>query len=306
MKNQFNNKIRQMYSAKRFLPACLFILFVIICYNCIACAEIDISNCTEEELISLRKQIDEKLAIMHSSKYDFDGAIQGTLIYNENDCILSIASIDQNGCKILIENHSDKDYEFSVNSLAINGIMTKCDYSLGGVKIPAKKKGYMEFKFSDREINYLPQKPYNNISLNIYAYLDYIMDFQTGSMNIVINPTVHENVLQMGANIYKSNGFSISDTKYDDNSITIAVVNHNTQALWIKAINASVNGWAIDLGKTTQAIAILPNCQAFFDISFNKVKKEGNFTTVTDLDFSLEIYGSNYTTRKTEVFTFNK
>lgn len=285
-------------------------LVAVLFCGCTALAEVDISGLSEDELYSLREQIDARLADLHTSSSDVSVTANGGIIYEGNGCILSVASIDQNSCKILVENNSDKDYGICVHSLAINGVMTNCNPYLGRVDVPAGKKGFISFEFSDWLIEYKPDKPYNNLSMILWAYdnAQSFKDFETDVLTISIDPSVQTNTLSMGADVIEDSGLSFSAISFTDNAITIAVVNNNSYYVDFDLTNTSVNGWAMDTGISVYDVALFPGCQAVFDVSFNDVKSEGGFSTVSEFEFSLKARpnGSYYDETITDKIVFRK
>lgn len=212
------------------------------------------------------------------------------IIYEGNGCIFSIQEINQDMCKILVENNSSKDYGVCVHSLAINGIMTDCNIYLGRVDIPAGKKGFVTFEFSSKSIAYKPEAPYNNISILFWAYDNArrTKDFETDVITIGIDTSV-ENSFAMGAEIVEESGFSISALDYSDDAITVSIINNNDYYVDFDLENTSVNGWAMDTGNAYYSTTLFSDCQAILNIPFDKIKQEGDISEVEEFEFSLRL-----------------
>ena len=60
-----------------------------------------------------------------TTKKEEKPSIKETLIYDANNVLIYISSLEDNIIKFYIENNSDKNYSFTAHSFAINGIMAR-------------------------------------------------------------------------------------------------------------------------------------------------------------------------------------
>lgn len=291
----------------------IMLVCAILLVGALACAEtaIDLGSMSEEELLALRAEIDERLSEMHSDSVQVEGSSVGDVLYSDHDCRLTLTEIDQRGCKVLIENNSDKNYAFFAYALAINGVMTDCGHFLGYIDISSGKKAYVTIDFYDRSIKYRPETPFNNIHLMFWACDNENAGtyFETEILPVVIDPNVPENSFEMGAVVAEACGLSISPISITDDSITLAVLNNNPYYVDFDLAEASVNGWAFNARTSVFDVRVFPGCQAIAVVNIDEdFRKECSIESVDTFEFKLGIWeaGDYSNERMTPAITFDK
>ena len=246
---------------------------------------------------------------MHTVSSSVSGSATGNIIYEGHDCILTLVSIDQETCKIQIENNSSKDYAFSIHSFAANGIMTDFNLYEGYTDVPSEKKGLYNLTFSDFLEDYKGSEPISNISMLIWVYDNAVSykDFETNLITINIDPTVESNTLLMGADVIEDSGLSFSAISFTDDAITIAVINNNSYYVNFDLESTSVNGWALDTGISVYDVDLFPGCQSIFEVSFEDLKEQAGLSEITDFEFALDVSkADSYDKELTGKITFAK
>ena len=216
---------------------------------------------------------------------------EASIIYDENNCVITLKEGDNKTLTFEIENNSTKDYGFNVHSLAVNGIMTDCNIYTMDTDVPAGKKASAKLNISEYAKEFSDVE-YADMILWAYDNAKRFKDFETGIIHIETNKYAGTDFTKKYEQEQEVNGLTVSLGKIENDKLIIYVKNNNDSYVEIDMENLSFNGWAYDISYEfdIKGIEIYPGCQAKLELDIDgEFLDESEISEISDCEFSLDI-----------------
>ncbi len=154
-----------------------------------------------------------------------------------------------NTLDFIIENSSQDDYNITVHSWDVNGIMGGGDQYGGGVDVAAGKKARCSIDIENSLLDFADIDNISDINVIFWAYKDYFKEWSTELITIKTNLYNESDKVNVESEPIYSD--EVVDVWYlgaeDDNTFVFAVKNKSQYNATCTFENCSVNEWTYEL-----------------------------------------------------------
>lgn len=231
------------------------------------------------------------------------------VIYNENDCEISVYDGDNTHVKFLVKNNSTKDYSFNVHSLSINGYMTECNPYKYSQDVASGKKAFVNVEFEKEWLSNIDKIEYLDIIFWAYDNAKEFKDFETDILKAKTNYYKGDTEFDVSSGYQSSNNIYVHLESMSNKSIIVSVVNKNDYYVDYDLENTSINGWSIDTFIDVYDVELYPNCKHTFILPIkDEWLVDTDITEINNFEFNFTIrkYGSYFQEEQTEKFILQK
>lgn len=206
------------------------------------------------------------------------------VIYDENDCKITLTSGDENSLSFLLENNTDKSYSFSVHSMAINSVMTDCNIYTSYTDVGPGKKSNIVIDFDDEWLEFVDGVP-EKIEMIFWMYDNdtYMKDIDTGLLQFYCDKPSDTHTLELTGNYVEDNGIQFSMYDYEYDYIDFIIFNTNDYYVDLDICDFAINDYSMDTGLDARGFTIYPGAAIIQRVNIRDEFKELNgFTGVGD------------------------
>lgn len=269
------------------------------------------------------KQFDtenEKIVVNNISKEkEKTHIIDEIVIFESDECVIKAVECNNELFKLHIKNESENDYEFIINAISINGIMTGCGAYAGYVDIPSEKNGMMKVEFYPDWLDEVKDVEYVEMIIDVIDRSDYSRNFDTGVIRIETNKYTKDISFVKGDSWIDTNGIYIIENYMNASCVSYSIVNDNDYFVSTTLDKCSINDWAFEPGYSTHIssssvytsidgmnIIVFPNCIANVVINTSDFMEEYSMDKIEKFEFYLKISndGKNHKEESTEIIKF--
>lgn len=232
------------------------------------------------------------------------------ILWDGNGCI--IYNKNKNELSFQIENNSDKNYNFNIHSMAINGVMTNCNIYTGSIDIPSGANGKMKIEIDDSWVERTDDIEYIDLVIWAYDKNSNFLDFETGIIRITTECYSEEKEFEPKEEYTETNGLFVFENSINENKISYSIINTNNYQVETDLQNCSINGQAFEPGYSTHitsdsigasldgyGIIVFPNSIANVVVKTDEFVEENKIEKIETFEFSLKITpNGDYTKQK--------
>lgn len=271
---------------------------------------------TKKETSTLSETITKSIEIQSdvlqetSTVENKDAVFQNGIIWQGNECIITLTGASKETLKFLIENNSSKDYSFNIHSLSVNGIMTDCNIYTMNTDIPSGKKSNVELDISEYTSEF-SNFEYAEMLFWVYDNSKSYKDFETEIIHIESDKFSGQSYFYNSEKKCETNGLTVLLGGLQNDKFNVYICNNNDYYVDVDIENLSFNGWAYDTSYEFDLhdVEIFPNSQIKLEMDIEpEFLHINNIEEILNCEFSINIrkYGDYFDAAETEKIVFEK
>lgn len=255
------------------------------------------------------QQIKEEMSIeesqdsQNSQNSNEDATVNEAVIYDDNDVIIKIKSLDGNKVKFYIENNSSKNYSINMHAYAINGYMA--DNNMFDMSSSAAKNSKVNVTFS------IPKTLNSGYKVSDIKQMDFLIWFYDDDINykafdtgvLTVKTSLYDNKVDYDKGdqqLLSEKDISFQLVDKDEDKFVIGINNNSDSIYAFSGKNVVVNGYSLD---TTYNLDIydkmvFPGC--FYPMTFeyewsttSKFKSENDISKIDSVTLNFEAVPDN-------------
>ena len=241
--------------------------------------------------------------------------VEDSVIYEGNDVIVELKSLEGNTLSFYIENNSSKNLSSSLHAYAVNGAMADNNMFDMYKSIAANSKTNITFEIpsvleSGYEVNEI-----RRLDFLIWFYDDdaSFKAFDTGVLTV--ETSLYDGTLAgcVGDELLDENGVSYTLLDKNQHNVVIGITNNTENYYTFSGKNVVINGYTLDTTYNLDLYdkMVFPNCSyaMLFDFDWdsdNDFKKNNGITVIENVTFNFDVrpnddYFSEFSSSKVSV-----
>ncbi len=253
--------------------------------------------------IQEQMSIEESQDSQNSQNFNEDATVNEAVIYDDNDVIIKIKSLDGNKVKFYIENNSSKNYSINMHAYAINGYMA--DNNMFDMRSSAVKNSKVNVTFS------IPKTLNSGYKVSDIKRMDFLIWFYDDDINykafdtgvLTVKTSLYDNKVDYdkgNQQLLSEKDISFQLVDKDEDEFIIGINNNSDSIYEFSGKNVVVNGYSLD---TTYNLDIydkmvFPGC--FYPMTFeyewsttSKFKSENDISKIDSVTLNFEAVPDN-------------
>ena len=253
--------------------------------------------------IQEQMSIEESQDSENTQKSKGDATVNEAVIYDDNDVIIKLKSLDGNKVKFYIENNSSKNYSINMHAYAINGYMA--DNNMFDMSSSAAKNSKVNVTFS------IPKTLNSGYKVSDIKQMNFLIWFYDDDINykafdtgvLTVKTSLYDNKVDYdkgSQQLLSEKDISFQLVDKDEDEFVIGINNNSDSIYAFSGKNVVVNGYSLD---TTYNLDIydkmvFPGC--FYPMTFeyewsttSKFKSENDISKIDSVTLNFEAVPDN-------------
>lgn len=214
--------------------------------------------------------------------------VTDAVIYEGNDVVVELKSLEDNTLKFYVENNSSKNLSTSMHAYAINGYMADNNIYDMNQSIAANSKANISFKIPKTLESGYEVTEIKRMDFLIWFYDDdaSFKDFDTGVLTVETNLADGKLDNDIGSEeLLNENNISYKLVEKDEDKVVIGINNNSDTYYDFDGKNVVVNGYSLDVTYNLDIYdkLVFPDCSYPMTFEYNW-SSDGNFKDDNDID----------------------
>lgn len=266
---------------------------------------VDSTSSTTETRTTEKQTTETPTTEMATTEAPVVATVEDSIIYEGNDVIVELKSLQGNTLTFYIENNSSKNLSTSMHAYAINGAMA--DNSMYDMykSIAANSKSNITFDIPSVLESGYPVEEIRRMDFLIWFYDDdaSYKAFDTGILTVKTN--LYDDTLASveGEELLNENGISYTLVDKDQDQVIIGINNHSENYYEFDGKNVVVNGYSLDTTYDFDIYGklVFPDCSIPMVFEYNWNTQE-DFKGINGIS-SIENVSLSFTMRQNGSYT---